>query len=55
MGAKILYINTEILMRSVDLFFCLRIKLIIYSLSEGAQKNEFSTGANRKFNVDIFE
>ena len=39
-------------MRSVDLFFCLRIRLTISSLSEGAQKNEFSTGAPRKFNGD---
>ena len=34
-GAKILYINTGIFMRSVDLFFCLRIRLTISSLSEG--------------------
>ena len=54
-GAKILYINTGIFMRSVDLFFCLRIRLTISSLTEGAQKNEFSTGALRKFNGDIFE
>ena len=31
-GAKILYINTGIFMRSVDLFFCQRIKLTISSL-----------------------
>ena len=47
--AKILYINTGI-MRSVDFFFCLQIRLTISSLSEGGQKNEFSTGAARKFN-----
>ena len=40
-------------MRSVDLFFCLRIRLTISSLSEGEQKNEFSPGAPRKFNGDI--
>ena len=54
-GAKIVYINTGIFMRSVDLFFCLRIRLTISSLSEGAQKNELSTGAPRKFYGDIFE
>ena len=55
--AKISYINTEIFMRSVDLFFCLRIRLAISSLSEGGggQKNEFSTGAPRKYNGKIFE
>ena len=42
-------------MRSVDLFFCPRIRLTISSLSEGEQKNEFSTGAPRKFNGDMFE
>ena len=42
-------------MRSVDLFFCLQIRLTISSISEGGQKNEFSTGAPRKFNGDIFE
>ena len=41
-------------MMSVDLFFCLLIGLTISSLSEGAQKNELSTGASRKFNGDIF-
>ena len=54
-GAKILNINTGIFMRLVDLFFCLRIRFTIPSLSEGVQKNEFSTGAPRKFNGDIFE
>ena len=54
-GVKFLYINTGIFMRSVDLFFCLRIKLTISSLSDGVQKNEFSTGAPRKFNGDMFE
>ena len=49
-GANILYINTGIFMRSVDLFFCLGIRLTISSLSEEGQKNEFSTGAPRKFN-----
>ena len=40
--AKILYINTGIFMRSVDLFFCQRIRLKISSLSEGGgQKNYF--------------
>ena len=38
-GAKILYINTKIFMRSVDLFFCLRIRLTISSLSEEGMKN----------------
>ena len=33
--ARILYINTGIFMRSVDLFFCLQIRLTISSLSEG--------------------
>ena len=42
-------------MRLVDLFFCLQIRLTIFSLSEVVQKNEFSTGAPRKFNRDIFE
>ena len=51
-GAKILYINKGIFMRSVDLFFCLRIRLTIFSLGH---KSEFSTGAPRKFNGDIFE
>ena len=36
---RISYINTEIIMRSVDLFFWLRIRLIISSLSERGQKN----------------
>ena len=49
-GAKIVYINTGIIMRPVDLFFCLRIRLTISSLSEEEQKNEFSTGAPTKFN-----
>ena len=35
MGARILYIKTGIFMRSVDLFFCLRIRLRISSLLEG--------------------
>ena len=52
---KIVYINTGIFTRSVDLFFCLWIRLTIYSLLEWVQKNEFSTGAPRKFNGDIFE
>ena len=42
-------------MRSVDLLFCLRIRLTISSLSEGGQKNEFSTGAPRKYNGKVFE
>ena len=50
-----LHINTGIFMRSVDLFFCLQIRLTISSQSEGAQKNKFSTGAPRKFTGDIFE
>ena len=50
--AKILYINTGIFIRSVDLFLCLRIRFTISS--GGEQKNEFSTGAPRKFNEDIF-
>ena len=50
-----LYINTGIFMRSVDLFFCLRIRLKIPSLSEGGQKNEISMGVPGKFNVEIFE
>ena len=54
-GAKILHINTGIFMRSVDLFFCLRIRLTISSLSEGVQKNKFPAGAPRKFNGDLFE
>ena len=41
-------------MRSVDLFF-LQIGLTISSQSEVEQRNEFSTGAPRKFNGDIFE
>ena len=48
--ANFFYINTGIFMRSVDLFFCLRIRLAISLLSEGGQKNEFSTGALRKLN-----
>ena len=54
-GAIILYINTRIFLRSVDLFFCLQIQLTISSLSGEGQKNEFSTGAPWKFNGDIFE
>ena len=54
-GAGILYINTGIFMRSVDLLFCLRIRLTISSLSEGGQKNEFSKGAPRKYNGEVFE
>ena len=42
-------------MRYVDLFFCLRIRLTISSLSDGGQKNEFSTGARRKYNGEIIE
>ena len=38
-GARIVYINTLIFMRSVDLFFCLRIRLAISSLSEGGAEN----------------
>ena len=34
-GTRIVYINTGIFMRSLDLFFCLRIRLTISSLSEG--------------------
>ena len=52
-GAKISYINIRIFMRLVDLFFCLRIRLTISSLSEGVQKNVFPTGYPRKFNGDI--
>ena len=55
LGAKILFINTGIFMRSVDLFFYLQIRLTISALSKGVQKNEFSTGAPRKFNGDMFE
>ena len=40
-------------MRSVDLFFCLRIRLTISSLSEGGKKTEFSTGENGKFNIEL--
>ena len=55
-GARILYINTGIFMRSVDLPFCLRIRLTISSLWEGGgQKNEFSTGSPRKYNGEVFE
>ena len=55
-GARILYINTGIFTRSVDLLFCLGIRLTISSLSEGGgQKNEFSTGAPRKYNGKVFE
>ena len=53
-GAWILYTNTVIFMRSVDLFFCLRIRLAIYSLSERGRKIIFH-GAPRKFNGEIFE
>ena len=38
-----------------NLFFCLRIRLTISSLSEGGQENEFSTGASGKYNGEIFE
>ena len=44
-GAEILCTNTGIFMRSVDLFYCPRIRLTISSLSEGGQKNQYSTGA----------
>ena len=54
-AARILYINTGIFMRPVDLLFCLRIRLTISSLSEGGLKIEFSTGAPRKYNGEIFE
>ena len=40
-GARILYINTGIFMRSVDLLFCLRIRLTISSLTEGGRKMNF--------------
>ena len=50
-----LYINTGIFMRSVNLFFCLRIRLTISSLSEGGQKNEFFRGDPRKYDGEIFE
>ena len=40
--AKILYINTGIFMRSMDLFFYQRIRLTISSISEGAVKMNFS-------------
>ena len=39
--AIILYINTGIFMRSVNLFFCLQIRLTIYSLSQGGRKINF--------------
>ena len=42
-------------MRSVDLFFSLLIRLTISSLSEGGRKNEFSAGAPRKYNGEVFE
>ena len=54
-GAKIIYINTEIFIVSVDLLFCLRIRLTMSSLSEGRKKNKFSTGASRKFKGELFE
>ena len=54
-GAKILYINTGIFMRLVDLSFCLGIILTISSLSEGGQKNEFYTCAPRKFNGILYK
>ena len=54
-GARILYINTGIFMRSMDLFLCLRIRLTISSLSVEGQKNEFYTGAPRKYNGEILE
>ena len=54
-GAKSIYINTEIFMVSVDLLFCLWIRLTISSLSEGRKKNKFSTGASRKFKGELFE
>ena len=54
-GGIILYINTGIFMRSVDLFFCLSIRLTISSLSEEGQKNEFSTGSASKIDGEIFE
>ena len=41
MEAKILYINTGLFMRSVDLFFCLQISLTISILSEGGRKINF--------------
>ena len=53
--ARIFYINTGIFLRSVDLFFCLRIRLTISSLSQEGQKNEFSMAAPRKYNGEIFE
>ena len=53
--AKIVYINAGIFMRSVDLFFCLQIRSTISSLSGRGRKNEFSPGAPRKFNAEIFE
>ena len=58
-GAQILYINTGTSMRSVDLFFCLRIRLTISSLSERGRGCEADKlifyGAHRKFNEEIFE
>ena len=48
-------IYNGIFMRSVNLFFCIRIRLTISSLSEGGgQKRSFSTGAPGKFNGEIF-
>ena len=52
--AKILYINTGIFIRSVDFFFCLRIRFTISSVSEGGRKMT-SSGAPRKYNGEIFE
>ena len=40
-GAKIVYTNAGIFMRSVHLFFCLRIRLTISSLCEGGRKMNF--------------
>ena len=53
-GDKILCINSGIFMRSVDLFFCLRIRFISSSLSRGWQKNKFYMCAS-KFNGKLFE
>ena len=49
-GARILYINTGIFMRSVDLLFCLQ-----FLHYQRGQKGEFSMGAPRKYNGEVFE
>ena len=52
--AKNVYINTRIFMRSVGLFFKLRSKLTISSLTVVSRKM-FSTSDHRKLNGKIFE